>query len=140
MNLGRVYSTTVMHIRTFSREKAALFFTFFFPIMLMVLFGLIFQNEGNVDYTIHIQDQDGTQLSHNFTDALADWKSTVGFCGGVFLELNFGRILTIQPEVLYTMKGADTGTGKLKFQSDSMIGLPVSAWTLSRISPERVFS
>jgi len=54
-------------------------------------------------------------VNGNFEEALADWKSTVGFCGGVFLELNFGRILTIQPEVLYTMKGADTGTGKLKF-------------------------
>jgi hypothetical protein len=47
--------------------------------------------------------------------ALENWKSTVGFCGGIFLELNLGRVLTIQPEVLYTMKGADTGTGKLKF-------------------------
>jgi Outer membrane protein beta-barrel domain len=54
-------------------------------------------------------------VNGNFTDALGDWKSMVGFCGGIFLELNFGRILTIQPEVLYTMKGADTGDGKLKF-------------------------
>lgn len=54
-------------------------------------------------------------VNGNFTDALGDWKSTVGFCGGIFLELNFGRVLTIQPEVLYTMKGADAGTGKLKF-------------------------
>ncbi|MEN6561432.1 MAG: porin family protein [Acidobacteriota bacterium] len=54
-------------------------------------------------------------VNGNFSDALADWKSTVGFCGGIFLELNFGRVLTIQPEILYTMKGADTGEGKLKF-------------------------
>jgi hypothetical protein len=54
-------------------------------------------------------------VNGNFTDTIADWKSTVGFCGGIFLELNFGRVLTIQPEVLYTMKGADAGTGKLKF-------------------------
>ncbi len=54
-------------------------------------------------------------VNGDFTDGLSDWKSTVGFCGGIFLELNFGRVLTIQPEVLYTMKGADAGTGKLKF-------------------------
>jgi hypothetical protein len=54
-------------------------------------------------------------VNGDFTDTIADWKSTVGFCGGIFLELNFGRVLTIQPEVLYTMKGADVGTGKLKF-------------------------
>jgi ABC-2 type transport system permease protein len=74
MNFPRVYSTTKMHIRTFFREKAALFFTFFFPIMLMVLFGLIFQNQGNVNYDIHIQDQDDSFWSHNFTHTLGKIK------------------------------------------------------------------
>jgi hypothetical protein len=54
-------------------------------------------------------------VNGNWDETLGDWKSSVGFCGGIFLELNFGKILTIQPEVLYTMKGADTGDGKLKF-------------------------
>ena len=54
-------------------------------------------------------------VNGNWDETLGDWKSTVGFCGGIFIELNFGKILTIQPEVLYTMKGADTGDGKLKF-------------------------
>jgi hypothetical protein len=54
-------------------------------------------------------------VNGNFTGELSNWKSTVGFCAGIFLELNLGRILTIQPEVLYTVKGADAGTGKLKF-------------------------
>jgi len=54
-------------------------------------------------------------VNGDFMAGLEDWKSTIGFCGGIFLELNFGRVVTIQPEVLYTMKGADTGDGKLKF-------------------------
>jgi hypothetical protein len=54
-------------------------------------------------------------VNGNFADSLSDWKSTVGFCGGIFIELNFGQVLTIQPEALYTMKGADSGEGKLKF-------------------------
>lgn len=48
-------------------------------------------------------------------------KTKVGFMGGVFLALNFGSVVTIQTEVLYTMKGAtfeyteleDTYTEKL---------------------------
>ena len=68
-------------------------------------------------------------VNGNFGDNIGDWKSTVGFCAGIFVELNLGRILTIQPEVLYTMKGADTvveegdlsGTGKLRFD---YIGYP----------------
>jgi len=74
MDARRVYSTSAMHIRTFSREKAALFFTLFFPIMLMVLFGLIFQNTGNVTYSIAVQDHDNTDVSHNFTRMLGKVK------------------------------------------------------------------
>ncbi len=39
-------------------------------------------------------------------DPLATLKNKVGFNGGFFLALNFGRIVTIQWEALYTMKGA----------------------------------
>jgi len=39
-------------------------------------------------------------------DPLATLKNKVGFNGGIFLALNFGRVVTIQWEVLYTMKGA----------------------------------
>jgi len=52
-------------------------------------------------------------------DPLATLKSRVGFMGGVFLAVDFGRVVTIQSEILYTMKGAtyvaldDTFTDKL---------------------------
>ncbi len=39
-------------------------------------------------------------------DPLATLKNRVGFNGGIFLAFNFGRVVTIQWEVLYTMKGA----------------------------------
>jgi len=39
-------------------------------------------------------------------DPLATIKSRVGFTGGIFLAFNFGKVVTIQSEVLYTMKGA----------------------------------
>lgn len=62
-------------------------------------------------------------VNGDFGTNVSNWKSRVGFCGGIFIELNFGRLLTIQPEVLYTMKGAQatveegalSGTGKLRF-------------------------
>jgi hypothetical protein len=62
-------------------------------------------------------------VNGNFSERISDWKNTVGFCGGIFIEFNLGRLLTLQPEVLYTMKGAEatiddgtiTGTGKLAF-------------------------
>lgn len=39
-------------------------------------------------------------------DPLATLKSRMGFTGGIFLAFNFGKVVTIQTEVLYTMKGA----------------------------------
>jgi hypothetical protein len=39
-------------------------------------------------------------------DPTATLKNKVGFNGGIFLAFNFGRIVTVQWEVLYTMKGA----------------------------------
>jgi hypothetical protein len=39
-------------------------------------------------------------------DPLAAWKNKVGFNGGVFLAIHFSRVVTVQWEALYTMKGA----------------------------------
>jgi len=39
-------------------------------------------------------------------DPLATLKNKVGFNGGLFLAFDFGRVVTVQWEVLYTMKGA----------------------------------
>ena len=38
-------------------------------------------------------------------DFEATVKSKVGFVGGVFVAFNLGKMLTIEPEILYTMKG-----------------------------------
>jgi hypothetical protein len=52
-------------------------------------------------------------------DPLATLKNKAGFNGGLFLALNLSRVVTVQWEVLYTMKGAtyvaldDTFTDKL---------------------------
>lgn len=39
-------------------------------------------------------------------DPLSTLKNKVGFQGGLFLAFNFGRVVGLQCEVLYTMKGA----------------------------------
>ncbi|HPW17889.1 MAG TPA: porin family protein [Candidatus Aminicenantes bacterium] len=52
-------------------------------------------------------------------EPLATLKSRVGITGGVFLAVDLGRAVTVQSELLYTMKGAtyvaldDTYTDKL---------------------------
>jgi ABC-2 type transport system permease protein len=63
------------HRITFIREKSAVFFTFFFPVMLMVLFGFIFAESEETVYDIHLQDLDDSELSHNLTDIFDRIKS-----------------------------------------------------------------
>ena len=58
MNPRRIWSVFITNWRTLYRDKGGLFFTFLFPIMLMLLFGFIFQDSGNETYVIHLDDRD----------------------------------------------------------------------------------
>ena len=58
MNLKRVIANLVVHLRQFSREKSTIFFVLMFPILLMLLFGFIFQDTGSNMGELHIQDLD----------------------------------------------------------------------------------
>jgi len=53
----------VVSIKTFSREKSAMFFTIAFPIILILVFGTIFLNQDNASFDLHVQDLDETNSS-----------------------------------------------------------------------------
>src|SRR6478752_121099 len=61
---------TVANIRSYVRDRAALFWTLAFPLVFIVLFGLIFQSS-STNLTLGYVDQDGTpaatQLYDTFT-------------------------------------------------------------------------
>ena len=48
-------------LKTFSREKSAMFFTIAFPIILILVFGTIFLHHGNETFDLHVQDLDRLQ-------------------------------------------------------------------------------
>jgi ABC-type multidrug transport system, permease component len=54
---------TVANIRCLVRDRAALFWTFFFPVMFVFLFGWIFGGSGDSKVAIGFVDQDNTQVS-----------------------------------------------------------------------------
>jgi ABC-2 type transport system permease protein len=60
----------VVSIKTFSREKSAMFFTIAFPIILILVFGTIFLNEDNLSFDLHVQDLDQTSSSAQLVKAL----------------------------------------------------------------------
>src|SRR5829696_2878597 len=50
---------TAANLRSFTRDRAALFWTFFFPVIFVILFGTIFAG-GSSDYSLGWVDEDGT--------------------------------------------------------------------------------
>ena len=65
-----LFALTVANIRSYVRDRAALFWTLAFPLVFIVLFGLIFQSS-STNLTLGYVDQDGTpaatQLYDTFT-------------------------------------------------------------------------
>jgi ABC-2 type transport system permease protein len=91
---GRIIGANlIVSLRTFSREKSAMFFTIAFPIILILVFGTIFLNQDNVSFDLHVQDLDRTNSSAQLLKTLER--------GGKF------RITTIDPAVDATQYAKD---------------------------------
>jgi len=54
---------TVANLRGLTRDRAALFWTFFFPVMFVLLFGVLFSGSGDSKVTVGFVDLDGTPTS-----------------------------------------------------------------------------
>jgi ABC-2 type transport system permease protein len=63
MNLRVVGANLVVSVKSFYREKAAMFFTIAFPIILILVFGTIFKDQENVSFNLYVQDLDHTDFS-----------------------------------------------------------------------------
>ncbi len=66
---------TVANIRSFVRDRAALFWTLAFPLIFVVMFGSIFSG-GNTDRTIGWVDNDATARSAELREAFANLPNT----------------------------------------------------------------
>jgi ABC-2 type transport system permease protein len=63
VSLRVIGANLVVSLKTFSREKSAMFFTIAFPIILILVFGTIFLNQDNVSFDLSVQDLDQTDSS-----------------------------------------------------------------------------
>ena len=70
MSLCVIGAHLVVSIKTFSREKSAMFFTIAFPIILILVFGTIFLNQDNPSFDVHVQDLDQTNSSAQLVKTL----------------------------------------------------------------------
>ena len=72
MNLRVVGANLVVSIKCFYREKAAMFFTIMFPILLILVFGTIFMDDDKLNFNLCLQDLDRTETSAEIAKSLAD--------------------------------------------------------------------
>jgi ABC-2 type transport system permease protein len=70
--MGEIWALAIKDLRVISRDKAAAFFLFVFPIAIAIFFGTIFAGggEGPRDMTIAVVDLDNTEASRAFVESL----------------------------------------------------------------------
>ena len=60
-----------VRLRSFYRERSAMFFTFAFPVILVLVFGTIFTKPEHLNFDLPVQDQSGTRSSARLLETLA---------------------------------------------------------------------
>ncbi len=60
-----------VRLRSFYRQRSAMFFTFAFPVILVLVFGTIFTKPEHLNFDLPVQDLSGTESSAKLLEALA---------------------------------------------------------------------
>jgi ABC-2 type transport system permease protein len=81
--------------KQFFRERAPVFFTFAFPLLLMLIFGVIFGASRNVSYKISLIDEDASIVSGEISEAIQQipvFETTEGTFDNELAKLKKGDI------------------------------------------------
>ncbi|MGM0668390.1 MAG: ABC transporter permease [Gemmatimonadota bacterium] len=70
MTLRVVGANLVVSIRSFYREKTAVFFRIAFPVILVLVFGTIFMDKENMRFDLYVQDLDQTKSSARLVETI----------------------------------------------------------------------
>lgn len=70
MNIKHVVANLIVDMKEWTRNKAAMFWTLLFPVLLILMFGFIFAEEGETKYDMPIQNQDGGPWSTDLIEAI----------------------------------------------------------------------
>jgi ABC-2 type transport system permease protein len=66
-----IAANLVVRLRSFYREKSAMFFTFAFPVILVLVFGTIFTKPEHLNFDLPVQDNSRGELSAKLLEGLA---------------------------------------------------------------------
>jgi ABC-2 type transport system permease protein len=68
--MKRVFADLKAYGKQFLRSKIGTFFTFGFPILLILLFGAIFSGTEDLTISLHVQDKDDSMMSKTFIEIM----------------------------------------------------------------------
>ncbi len=60
------------NIRMWYRSKGTVFWAIAFPVLLMLIFGAIYQGQDDITVNLYVQDMDGTETSEEFISSLGE--------------------------------------------------------------------
>ena len=66
-----IAANLVVRLKSFYREKSAMFFTFAFPVILVLVFGTIFTKPEHLNFDLPVQDNSRSEASAQLLEALA---------------------------------------------------------------------
>lgn len=66
-----IAANLAVRLKSFSREKSAMFFTFAFPVILVLVFGTVFTEPDHFDFDLPVQDLSHSAASARLLEALA---------------------------------------------------------------------
>ncbi|MFO8110766.1 MAG: ABC transporter permease [Thermoplasmata archaeon] len=72
MNPKAILTDFMANLRMWYRSKGTVFWAIAFPVLLMLIFGAIYQGQGDVTVTLYVQDLDGTPMSEDFVLSLEE--------------------------------------------------------------------
>lgn len=70
MKLRMFWGQLVLEMKLFLRDKQTVFWTFFFPIFMILLFGYIFSKPDSIKFSVGIVDEDQSQQSEDLVNGL----------------------------------------------------------------------
>jgi ABC-2 type transport system permease protein len=70
-----ITANLVIRLKSFYRERSAMFFTFAFPVILVLVFGTIFTTAEQPTFELSVQDNSGTHASERLLEGLADYQA-----------------------------------------------------------------
>lgn len=86
--MGTVISLYIASVKEFVRDRAALFWTLAFPILFIVLFGVIFSGNNSANYTVGLVNEDTGPVGQQLAQAFHSVKPFTIKTGSYTDELN----------------------------------------------------